>query len=176
MSLFIKDLYLPETNGEYMYIRIHHDGTVDCDYQRYYVANNPIDIAATTAIEISKEHGRLIDADKLLEDAMKNPFVKETYIPTEAVRQAETIIGPENIRICEHCGRPLNGLEGGMTTDDGDFYCHEDCFAEYMDKTYGKHQWMEVNDDGCNGYYMYYDPDKDSTFATGIYYTNWEDE
>lgn len=76
-------------------------------------------------------------------------------------------------RICEHCGQHLTRC--GMTTDDGDFYCHEECFADYMDKTYGEHRWMEVEDDGCNGYYMYYDPDKDSTFATGIYYTEWED-
>lgn len=81
-------------------------------------------------------------------------------------------------RICEVCGKPVIA---GMTNDSGDFYCHEECFEKYMDDTYGKHRWMQVNDDGENGYYVAYGVTatdskiETAIFGTGIYYTEWEE-
>lgn len=77
------------------------------------------------------------------------------------------------IRRCAVCGKIV--LEG--MTDLCDFYAHEQCFEEYMDRTYGKHNWMCVNDDGEDGYYIV----RDDTlvggfFGTGIFYTVFEDE
>ena len=46
----------------------------------------------------------------------------------------------------------------GMTNDYGDFYAHEGkCFEKYMDKTYGKHKWMELGNgeqDEFGGFYI----------------------
>lgn len=77
------------------------------------------------------------------------------------------------MRTCEVCGKEIHA---GMTNGEDMCVC-EDCFEQYMDEMYGKHQWMEVNDDGCDGYYIV------SMFSvvggymgTGIYYTEWEED
>ena len=75
------------------------------------------------------------------------------------------------IRVCDHCGKPIADGEGFYMDGDG-FSCHEECFEEYMDETYGKHKWMSINDDGCDGYYIY---SEDSVvggyLGTGIFWT-----
>lgn len=74
-------------------------------------------------------------------------------------------------RICEVCGKPVIA---GMTNDSGDFYCHKECFEKYMDDTYGKHRWMQINDDYNGGYYLASDDNLAGGFyGTGIYYTEW---
>ena len=76
-------------------------------------------------------------------------------------------------RICEVCGKPLTA---GMTDDLGSFYCCEDCFEKYMDRTYGRNGWRETEDDGIGGYYEAMGESKWEREGTGIYYTEWEDE
>lgn len=78
-------------------------------------------------------------------------------------------------RICEICGKPVRE---GMTTADGDFYVHEKkCFPKFMDKIYGKHKWMQINDDGEGGYYIYSDDSLVGGYSgTGIFYTEWESD
>ena len=79
-------------------------------------------------------------------------------------------------RICAHCGKEL-GDEG--YTDESGFYCHYECFDDYMNKTYGEHGWMAVDGDGLNGYYVAYTQIEGDTYGivgTGIYYTWWGDE
>lgn len=74
------------------------------------------------------------------------------------------------VRICAVCGKPVFA---GMTNQDGDFYVHEGCFEEYMDREYGS--WFAVNDDGCGGYYMGCEREEPiGPYATGIFYTEWE--
>lgn len=74
-------------------------------------------------------------------------------------------------RICEVCGEPVLA---GMTNQDGDFYCHEECFEKFMNEIYGKHHWMAVRDDGNNGYYLVSDANVvGGYYGTGIYYTDW---
>lgn len=77
------------------------------------------------------------------------------------------------LRICEVCGKPVYD---GMT--DLDVYLHEDeCFPKYMDETYGKHKWMQVNNDGEGGYYICScDSMPCGYYGTGIFYTIFEDE
>ena len=63
--------------------------------------------------------------------------------------------------------------------DEDGFYCCSDgdCFEKYMDETYGKHKWMEINDDGENGYYIYADDTVVGGYrGTGIFYTEWTDD
>jgi len=77
-----------------------------------------------------------------------------------------------HLRICSVCGRPVYA---GMTNADGSFYVHEECFETYMNETYGA--WFEVDDDGCGGYYMGCEREEPiGPYATGIFYTEWEDE
>lgn len=77
------------------------------------------------------------------------------------------------IRKCTVCGKPIRD---GMTNDGGDFYIHEECFEKYMDETYGKHKWMEINDDGAGGYYIYSNENVVGGYdATGAYYTDWSE-
>lgn len=75
-------------------------------------------------------------------------------------------------RKCAVCGEQVNA---GMT--DGDYYIHEECFEQYMDDLYGKHNWMQVNDDGCDGYYIVREDNVvGGVIGTGLYYTEWEEE
>lgn len=77
-------------------------------------------------------------------------------------------------RICVVCGKPVTT---GMTDQEESFYTHEGkCFEKFMDRTYGKHCWMEINDDGENGYYICKDDNVVGGYlGTGIFYTEWED-
>lgn len=92
------------------------------------------------------------------------------------------VYAPEDeMTFCNVCGKPVLR---GMTTDDGDFHIHENCFEKYMNNEYGKGKWKGVDelpdydysgDDGCGGYYVYLDEDNE-WIGTGIYYTEWEDD
>lgn len=81
------------------------------------------------------------------------------------------------MRICEVCGRAMTK---GMTDDFGTFYAHEGkCFNKYMNRTYGKHRWMQLGaneTDGFGGYYIYTADVVGGFAGTGIYYTEWEEE
>lgn len=80
-------------------------------------------------------------------------------------------------RICEVCGRQVNA---GMTAENSSFYCHEECFGEYMNNTFGEHKWMNLGgyvEDEFGGYYLVADDSEEKGFrGTGIYYTEWEDD
>lgn len=93
------------------------------------------------------------------------------------INGVEYFCDPETeMRYCAHCGKPI---ECGMTTDDGDFYVHQDCFEEYMNKTYGKGNWKETEDneeDGAGGYYLVRDDENSEWYGSGIYYTEWYDD
>lgn len=78
----------------------------------------------------------------------------------------------DDTRLCAVCGKPV---KSGMTNADGDFYVHEACFKAFMDQNYST--WFEVDDDGCGGYYMGCEHDEPiGPYATGIFYTEWEDD
>lgn len=83
------------------------------------------------------------------------------------------MISDENdIRICDHCGHPIDE-ELGFFMDGEGFSCHEQCFELYMDETYGKHKWMQVNDDGLDGYYIYSADVVGGYLGTGIFWTSY---
>lgn len=92
------------------------------------------------------------------------------------------VYAPEDeMTFCNVCGKPVFR---GMTTYDGDFYTHENCFEKYMNNEYGKGKWKVIDefpdydysgDDGYGGYYCYLD-DNNKWNGTGIYYTEWEDD
>lgn len=77
---------------------------------------------------------------------------------------------------CNYCGKPVIF---GMTDDYyGGCHVHEECFDNYMNKTYGKGKWKPTEDgeeDEYGGYYLFLN-DKNEWVGTGIYYTEWEDE
>lgn len=80
-------------------------------------------------------------------------------------------------RICEHCGEPITF--GCMTNDQGDFYIHEECFDDWMNKRYGKGKWMALGngeEDGCGGYYITTADVVGGYEGTGIYYTEYTKE
>lgn len=75
---------------------------------------------------------------------------------------------------CDYCGKPVIL---GMTDDLGDCHVHEECFDNYMNKTYGKGKWKPTEDgeeDEYGGYYLFLN-DKDEWEGTGIFYTEWYD-
>lgn len=74
----------------------------------------------------------------------------------------------QEFRICTVCGKPM---VSGMT-DDGAFFCHEECLDEAMDAEFPG-GWREVADDGCGGNYEWYDQRECEWCGTGIYYTEW---
>lgn len=78
-------------------------------------------------------------------------------------------------RICITCGKEVTA---GMTNDFGDFYAHEGkCFNKYMNKVYGKHKWMGIeNEDECGGFYLVAENNNCGYRGTGIYYTEWEED
>ena len=82
------------------------------------------------------------------------------------------------MKVCETCGKPITC--GCMTDGNGDWYTHEGkCFHKYMDKTYGKHRWMELGnglEDEYGGYYIVTADTFDGTQGTGIYYTEYYNE
>lgn len=77
---------------------------------------------------------------------------------------------------CNYCGKPVIF---GMTDDYyGGCHVHEECFDNYMNKTYGKGKWKPTEDgeeDEYGGYYLFLN-DKNEWEGTGIFYTEWEDE
>lgn len=83
------------------------------------------------------------------------------------------------MRICDFCGQPITF--GCMTDGSGDWFVHEGpCFVQWMDKTYGEHSWMVIDDtdyatDGCDGYYLVAHPNDRGFCGTGIYYTEYEE-
>ncbi len=92
------------------------------------------------------------------------------------------VYAPEDeMTFCNVCSKPVFR---GMTTYDGDFYTHENCFENYMNDKYGKGKWKAIDDfpdydysgdDGYGGYYVYLD-EENEWIGTGIYYTEWEDD
>lgn len=80
-------------------------------------------------------------------------------------------------RICEHCGKPITF--DCMTNDQGDFYIHDECFIDWMNKCYGKGRWMLLGngeEDGCGGYYITTADVPGGYEGTGIYYTEYTKE
>lgn len=80
--------------------------------------------------------------------------------------------------ICKMCGKSIKC--GCMTNGYGDWYTHEGkCFEKYMDKTYGKHKWMEIGNgeqDEYGGYYLVSAENVNGYEGTGIYYTEYTKE
>ncbi len=73
------------------------------------------------------------------------------------------------IRFCEVCGMPF---DAGFTTEDGGWYCCENCFEGAMDKDYGKGKWRGTDEEGeYGGFYEYFCCDEWED--TGIYWTHW---
>ena len=75
---------------------------------------------------------------------------------------------------CNYCGKPIIF---GMTDDLGDCHVHEECFDNYMNKTYGKGKWKSTEngeEDEYGGYYLFLN-NKGEWEGTGIFYTQWED-
>ncbi len=72
-------------------------------------------------------------------------------------------------RICDECGKLM---QDGFCDMDGTLHICNDCFPNYMNKTYGKDMWKETEDDGCEGYYEYLE--NEAWHGTGIFWTEWE--
>ena len=88
----------------------------------------------------------------------------------------EYYLKEDEIRYCTHCGKPVSY---GMTDDYGDIWVHEDCFEEYMDKTYGKGNWKPTEDgeeDGNGGFNLVRKDENSEWYGSGIYYTEWWDD
>ena len=73
----------------------------------------------------------------------------------------------QEFRICTVCHEPMID---GMTDLEG-FYAHEECFEKAMDERFS--EWRQVDDDGCGGYYEWYDQRECERCGTGIFYTEW---
>ena len=93
------------------------------------------------------------------------------------VNGVEYFCDPETeMRYCTHCGKPI---DCGMTDDFGEVWVHEDCFEDYMNKTYGKGNWKSTGgdkEDGAGGYYLVRDDENSEWYGSGIYYTEWYDD
>ena len=80
-------------------------------------------------------------------------------------------------RKCSICGNPVRS---GMTDEEGSFYVHEGkCFEEYMNRTFGKNQWMALGNnetDEFGGYYIAAANVVGGFQGTGIFWTEWEDD
>ena len=82
MSLILKGIDMP-TNGETLIVGIYGDGNVSIEYSKPLVlAIEP----TVKAIQISKRHGRLIDADKIF---------TYSHWEEQAVSEAPTILEAE---------------------------------------------------------------------------------
>ena len=78
------------------------------------------------------------------------------------------------MKFCDLCGEPL--YDGMMDPwGSGDRYLHEECFEEYMNRTYGKGRWRSVDDDGEGGFYEAKD-DNGNWYGTGAFYSTWPDD
>lgn len=88
------------------------------------------------------------------------------------------------MKICATCGRPI--IYGCYTDDEGSFYTHvesdlgyEHCFETYMDRTYGKHRWMELGNgeqDEYGGFYIHTANIVGGNEGTGVYYTEFSEK
>ena len=75
----------------------------------------------------------------------------------------------QEMRFCDECGKPF---DAGYTTDDGGWYCCEECFEPAMNRDYGSN-WRVTDDVGENGGYYEYLTDKGEWEDIGIYWTEW---
>ena len=60
-----------------------------------------------------------------------------------------------------------------------DFYIHEECFNDWMDRRYGRGNWMGLGygeQDGCGGFYITTANIPGGYEGIGIYYTEYERE
>ena len=78
--------------------------------------------------------------------------------------------------ICMICGKEITR---GVMTNLDDFCTHEECFEAGMNNRYGEGNWrpaLTFLDDGGGGFYEYRDNKDQKWYATGIFYTEIEDE
>ena len=71
-------------------------------------------------------------------------------------------------RICDRCGSVMTE---GFCDEEADHIC-EECFEDWMHESYPS-GWRAVEDDGCGGYYEWYEPREQEWCGTGIYWTEW---
>lgn len=91
MGVYIKGIEMPKEN-EYVYLLIKNDGKVECVKSIFHI-NEPttlIEMEQTTAIEVPKPHGRLIDADACIDYIRNN-----NQHAWEALAYAPTVIEGE---------------------------------------------------------------------------------
>lgn len=74
------------------------------------------------------------------------------------------------VRFCEECGKPYNA---GFITNDGDWYCCQECFTDAMDKQYGKGKWKASDEEGVYGGWYEHLNDEGAWEDTGTFYTEW---
>ena len=76
-------------------------------------------------------------------------------------------------RVCRRCGMPMNS---GFTDEGNDmgysFLCCEECFDAEFFEHYGNMR-ITTDNDGCGGYYMWYDEREQEWCGTGVYWTDW---
>lgn len=81
----------------------------------------------------------------------------------------------DEMTFCDYCRKPVIF---GMTDYFEDCHVHEECFDNYMNKTYGKGKWKPTEngeEDEYGGYYLFLN-DKNEWEGTGIFYTEWDDD
>lgn len=105
--------------------------------------------------------GEVIDACGWLGYDIEEHYCDDCYANGKAEGRADEFC------ICMECGMPM--VEG--YTDDGTFYACEGCFDAAMLDYFG--EYREVDDDGCNGYYEWFEPRECTWNATGVYWTQW---
>lgn len=71
-------------------------------------------------------------------------------------------------RICDRCGSVMTD---GFCDEEADHIC-EECFEDWMHESFPA-GWRAVEDDGCGGYYEWYEPREQEWCGTGIYWTEW---
>ena len=71
-------------------------------------------------------------------------------------------------RICDRCGSVMTE---GFCDEEADHIC-EECFEDWMHESFPA-GWRAVEDDGCGGYYEWYEPREQEWCGTGIYWTEW---
>jgi len=71
-------------------------------------------------------------------------------------------------KVCDVCGALM---ADGFVGDD-EYVCRG-CFEEWMDDRFPA-GWRDCDDDGCGGYYEWYDVRECEWCGTGIYWTEWE--
>jgi len=71
-------------------------------------------------------------------------------------------------RICDRCGSVMTE---GFCDEEADHIC-EECFEDWMHESFPA-GWRAVEDDGCGGYYEWYDAREQEWQGTGVYWTDW---